>query len=95
MDVAAEVAGVKFVFGARNDSREDDETTMPDMPKLDNYVNVGQLRREEFVKQLARSRVLVGVGNPLMYVSSPVFRSPVQTFNAGHLVHECDTRGFY
>lgn len=82
MDRAAEETGVRFLFGARDDTgvaedwggegdgevEEERERKRPDMPSAENYENVGQRPREEFVKELARSRVLIGVGNPLMCV---------------------------
>lgn len=80
MDRAAEETGVRYLFGARDDTvvdgdgdgeevEEERERKRPDMPSWENYENVGQRPREEFVRELARSRVLIGVGNPLMCVS--------------------------
>lgn len=97
MDRAAEETGVRYLFGARDDTgvdgdgdggggvdgeeeeerekerEEERERKRPDMPSGENYENVGQRPREEFVRELARSRVLIGVGNPLMCVSSSSF----------------------
>ncbi|EIM85956.1 uncharacterized protein STEHIDRAFT_168983 [Stereum hirsutum FP-91666 SS1] len=87
MDRAAGETGVRYLFGARDDTGVDDtgveeggdadrerekereeerERKRPDMPSRENYENVGQRPREEFVRELARSRVLIGVGNPLI-----------------------------
>ncbi|KAF8311214.1 hypothetical protein DL93DRAFT_2061318 [Clavulina sp. PMI_390] len=72
-DRAAKRTGVRFVAGAENDKEE--RARRKDMPKLDGEVpevlpesitNYGLLPQSDFVDAIAHSRLLVGVGNPII-----------------------------
>jgi len=58
--------GVHFVLGAHNDTDYAEEYKL-DIPELPAMTNLGLLDQTAFHKEVARSRVLVGVGRP--YIS--------------------------
>lgn len=71
---AARRTTVRFIAGAKDDSEErggelDVPKQLPDM-----IVNYGLLPQEQFMDALSHSRLLIGVGNPALYVlSAPPF----------------------
>ncbi|KAF7301224.1 hypothetical protein MIND_00687200 [Mycena indigotica] len=76
MDAVADQTGVKFGMAVRfpDDSsdqamsEEDKQRSPLFLPEPTHYVNHVRLKQEVFMKELAQSRVLLGIGNPLMHV---------------------------
>lgn len=58
--------GVSFVLGAHNDTDFAKEygLSIPDMPSDGSVENLGLMDTETFMEEVARSRVLLGVGRP-------------------------------
>ena len=54
---ASNTTGIQFLLGA------DDDGSHPNLPP--GMVNLGQMPQAEFLATVAKSRVLIGVGNPL------------------------------
>ena len=72
MDALAEDAGVRFAMAARYSVAEPTEEEkalvqagLPDAAHYENYVSMGQA---EFMEKLGQSRVVIGMGKPLMWV---------------------------
>ena len=64
-EAAASRTSVRFIAGAKDDSDERKELDVP--KKLpDMIVNYGLLPQEQFVDALSHSRLLIGVGNPVL-----------------------------
>ncbi|KZP09351.1 glycosyltransferase family 18 protein [Athelia psychrophila] len=63
---AQNATGISFVMGASWDGREGDGAEPPSLPE--GVRNVGMMDQHAFLAEVARSRVLVGVGKP---VASP------------------------
>lgn len=65
---AARRTGVRFIAGAMDDSEERGHEL--DVPKKlpDMIVNYGLLPQDQFVDAISHSRLLIGVGNPVLYV---------------------------
>lgn len=64
---AQNATGISFVMGASWDGREGDGAEPPSMPE--GVRNVGMMDQHAFLAEVARSRVLVGVGKPVACVA--------------------------
>lgn len=74
-DAASAASGVQFAVGAGQEGFEIDgagkDMTEDLLPK--GMKNYGVLDQGNFMQKLARSRVLIGIGNPLLYMSLSSF----------------------
>ncbi len=64
-DYASEQIGIRYISGAQKDSENDPPWSLP-IPR--NFENFGYLPQSEFMKALAKSTILIGVGMPKTYV---------------------------
>jgi hypothetical protein len=62
-DAVTDATGITYILGAYNDTLEGKWPT-PQLPS--HHVNLGKIDPAEFMYQLSRSQVLVGMGNPAM-----------------------------
>lgn len=61
--------GIHFIMGASNDTNyvKEQRLQIPEIPK-DAIMNLGIMDQHRFTKEVANSRVLIGVGRPVLYV---------------------------
>ncbi|KAJ7067833.1 hypothetical protein C8F01DRAFT_1115897 [Mycena amicta] len=68
LDAVADETGVRFAMATRHEneppSEEDKQLVSTYLPEEKHYVNHHRLPQPDFMKELARSRVLIGIGNP-------------------------------
>ena len=62
--------GMAIILGANNDTLQGGWST-PQLPP--NHTNLGQLSQPEFLKALSKTRVLIGMGDPTMWVTPYAF----------------------
>ncbi|KAJ6561447.1 hypothetical protein DFH09DRAFT_1364401 [Mycena vulgaris] len=67
-DLAANETGMAFTKGARGADAQDGDLDVTEAVLAASIENVGPLKQADFHHRLARSRVLVGMGDPLVYV---------------------------
>lgn len=63
LDAATTATGVRYVFGAINDTG-DGEWSVPALPRV--HVDYGEMGQHVFMERLAKTRVLIGMGNPMV-----------------------------
>lgn len=61
-DAATDATGIKYVLGAINDTLKG-EWPAPQLPT--NYVDYGLIDQPTFLDKLSKTRVLIGMGNPM------------------------------
>jgi hypothetical protein len=62
-DAVTKATGAKFILGSFNDTSEGQWSTLQ-LPS--NHVNLGRIDQAEFMNVLSKSRVFIGMGNPVM-----------------------------
>jgi hypothetical protein len=62
-DAVTKATGAKFILGSFNDTSEGEWST-PQLPS--NHVNLGRIDQAEFMDVLSKSRVFIGMGDPVM-----------------------------
>jgi hypothetical protein len=74
-DAMAAATGIKLVMGAFVSDHPEAKPVLPS-----NYMNYGRIDQPTFMEHLSKSRVLIGMGNPIMWVLLPLPSAVCSTF---------------